>query len=414
MATEQTDKTHGRNDVIEVYTLGGFSIRYHGNVLSENTGRTKKVWALIELLLANSGSDVSQEKLMEALWADEDCDNPLNALKNLVYRARNQLKSLLNNGDPAVDFIKFERNTYAWNPDLPCRVDVDEFEKLIREASGADLPDEEKLRAYRKAASLYKGQFLPKSSFMDWVIVKDAYYSSLYNQCVVKLVSLLMRHKKFEEAVQVCERAVFFSPFEEEIHQLLLCAYSETGQQKKVVEHYKRISETFYNEFGVNLAPETVQLYKKLMKAMHNVEMDLMAIKNDLRETDKKNGAFFCDYDIFKNIYRLQARTMLRTGYPVHIGLITFTDLDGELPPAEVIRQVMTAFREHVVRKLRRGDVIAAYSSTQYVIMLPMATYENCKKVIHRLVMDFEKGISKMGIKVSTMLHEIEPVETDR
>lgn len=107
---------------------------------------------------------------------------------------------------------------------------------------------------------------------------------------------------------------------------------------------------------------------------MHNVEMDLAAIKEDLGEVSRLPGAFFCDYAIFKNIYRVNARVMARSGMPIHIGLITVTDNRGEVPDVNTIKRVMAELQALVVEHLRRGDTVAMYSSTQLVLMLPQTT----------------------------------------
>lgn len=403
-----------KNGVIQVQMLGGFAIRYGDKTLTESGGRTKKVWTLIEFLLANRGKDISQEKLIETLWADEECANPLNALKNLVYRARTTLKSLVDKGEKPVDFIKFERNTYAWNMQLACEVDAEHFEQLVREAEQSEITTQQRIDKYYEALGLYQGQFLPKSSFMDWVVVKDAFYSTLFNSCVSGLVKLLLQKNEYENAIRLCEYSNTINPYEEEIHQLLMVAYAKTGQQKKLTEHYQHVTELFYNEFGIGLLPETVSLYKSIVKVMHNVELDLIAIKDDLRETSENEGAFYCDYDIFKHIYRLQARSVRRTGYPAHIALITFTDLQGDIPKPEVIRQVMADFKKCITGSLRKGDVVSSYSSTQIVLMLPITTYEDGKKVINRVITNFEKTTVHLDIKISSVLSQVDPVESNR
>ena len=43
---------------------------------------------------------------------------------------------------------------------------------------------------------------------------------------------------------------------------------------------------------------------------VNSVEMDLNVIKSDLKEAVKTKGAFWCDYTIFKNIYRIHARSI--------------------------------------------------------------------------------------------------------
>lgn len=402
-------KTAAEDDTIKVQMLGGFSIRYRGNTITEGTGRAKKVWALIEFLLANRGKEIPQEKLIEALWSGEECDNPL---KNLVYRARNTLRQLCPEDENPVDFIKYERNTYRWNTELPCVVDTEEFEKYYRIAAHPDASVKEQVNASCQAIMLYQGQFLPKSSYMDWVVVKDAYFGTLFSNCVARLVDLIMQNSEYENVIRLCEYSISFNPYEEHIHRALLYAYSKTGQPKKVMEHYKYMTQAFYKEFGVSLSPETVKLYKNIVKVMHNIELDLMAIKEDLRETSKLEGAFYCDYDVFKNIYRLQARSILRTGHPVQIGLITFTDQEEDDFRPEVICQVMAEFKECIMPILRKGDVVSAYSSTQLVIMLPMTTYENGKKVFERIISNFEQKTKRMDIKINTVLNQVDPVET--
>ena len=82
----------------------------------------KFLWLLLEFLVANRLKDLSLEQITEAVWNDEEeSDNPANALKNLVYRARTILRELC--PKQAADYIVFSRNTYLWNRDLPCTVD---------------------------------------------------------------------------------------------------------------------------------------------------------------------------------------------------------------------------------------------------------------------------------------------------
>ena len=73
---------------IEIQMLGEFAITINGNTITNLKGRTKRVWMLIEYLIANRHSDISIEKLIDVLWGEDECGDPVNALKNLVYRAR--------------------------------------------------------------------------------------------------------------------------------------------------------------------------------------------------------------------------------------------------------------------------------------------------------------------------------------
>src|SRR5437763_816490 len=101
------------NKLIEISMFGGFAVKIDGKVLTDDTGRTKQLWILLEYLIANRRTDISQEKLIEILWDEEESENPVNALKNLIYRLRVMLSSF--SDDDNYDFIIFKRNIYSWN-----------------------------------------------------------------------------------------------------------------------------------------------------------------------------------------------------------------------------------------------------------------------------------------------------------
>lgn len=137
---------------------GEFSIRYGDRELAGNIGRSKKVWALVEYLLANRGKEIPLDRMMEELWPEEEYDNPFHILKNLVYRARMALKTLC--GEDDVEFISFEHNCYTWNMSIPCRVDAELFDAYWQKSKTAADPDE-KLEFARRAFEQYTGEFLP-------------------------------------------------------------------------------------------------------------------------------------------------------------------------------------------------------------------------------------------------------------
>ena len=108
---EQENKTVRKG--LQVKMFGEFSIRLGDRVLTDDVSRIKKVWILIEYLLVNRKSAVPQDKLIETLWNEEDSDNPVGALKNLVYRARSVLKTLDESIGP--ELIQYVTSAYAWN-----------------------------------------------------------------------------------------------------------------------------------------------------------------------------------------------------------------------------------------------------------------------------------------------------------
>ncbi len=60
-------KQDSRKDSFIIKMFGEFSIQYGSHIVTDDIGRVKKVWMLIEYLIANREKSISQEKLIEVL-----------------------------------------------------------------------------------------------------------------------------------------------------------------------------------------------------------------------------------------------------------------------------------------------------------------------------------------------------------
>ena len=57
-----------------------------------------------------------------------------------------------------------------------------------KEAQEAGLEEEAQIQKYLQAVDIYKGDFLPKSSFEEWVVPVSTYYHTLYLNAVHRLL----------------------------------------------------------------------------------------------------------------------------------------------------------------------------------------------------------------------------------
>lgn len=394
---------------IEVNMLGEFSITMNGHQLTNLKGRTKRVWMLIEYLLANRHKDISIQKLSEILWEEDKCSDPLNALKNLVYRARQLLKSISQNEN--AEYIQYIRNTYAWNNSYDCTIDIEQLVAFWKQGNDTSKSVEFRVKAFKSALALYRGEFLPKSSYSNWVVSMESYYSNIYNECVLRSCGLLIDLHQYDDVIRICEDALSFSPLEEPIHKILLFAYITTEQRNKALDHYNHVIDLFYKELGVDISDSMRPLYKELINSINQIETDLSVIKNDLQEVSSIAGAYFCDYDIFKSIYRVQARTIARSGRSSYIVLFTLSDLDGEVPERSVAKLATARLKSAILESLRKGDAVASYSSTQFIVMLPLNSYEEADKVTNRIVQKFRFRYRKDNIRITTRIKELDSVD---
>ncbi len=402
---KQESPSENETRSVRVCLLGGFQMEMAGTSVSDSLNRSSKMWNLLSYLIVHRERNVSQMELVESIWPEEERANPISALKTLLYRTRMLLVPIFGED---VEFVVSFRGGYSWNQKLSCRVDAEEFEDLCRQADSAGHSDEQRLALYRRALALYQGDFLPKLSSELWVVSLSAHYHSLYLQAVKNCGRLLLQNGLYPEMTDLCTRAVEIDSFDEEIHALLIQSYLRQGNLTAALAHYESATDFLYRNLGVKPSESLRALYREIMKERKNLETDLTVIQDGLREQEKEEGAFVCEYGFFKEAYRLEARRALRQGSCVHIALVTVSTPSGELPPLPRLNAVMDMLLDTIKSSLRKGDVISRYSGAQYVLLLPTASFEDGEIVMQRIVSAYYRRHRQKDITISYKLQQLD------
>lgn len=393
------------NPVVCVNMLGQFSISINEKSINAQSNQSKKPWSLLEYLITYRKREISSNELIDLIWGDEESSNPGGALKTLLFRSRKLLTPL---DYPSHELIIQHRGSYAWNPDITTIVDADQFEELC--ARGNDEVNErEQLNYFLRALDLYKGDFLPKSEWASWVIPLSTYYHSLYQQCAHKTIILLETNDDWTGVIDLCKKAITIEPFDEEFHYHLIYALYKNNDQHGALEHYAHTVNQFYNEFAITPSSRLKDLYKLIRDEKHGITTDLSIIQDSLREETHMNGAFYCEYSVFRDIYQLESRAIERTGDSIYLCLLTISDISGKMLKASVMAKAMMALGEAISGSLRRGDAYTRYSVSQYLILLPSASYENGESVLKRIGSNFRHRYSRKNLVLNYSLQAMEP-----
>ena len=390
---------------VSVGLLGGFRMEMGGAVLTDEANRSQKLWNVLSYLVVHRDRNVSQSEFIDVFWPEDDSSNPANALKTLLYRIRAMLEPIFGT---ELQPILSHRGSYSWNGAIECRVDANRFEELCRRAGDAALSPEEKTALYREALALYRGDFLPKLDNQLWVVPISAHYHAMYLSAVKDMAALLERAGEFEEMADVCIRAGAIDPLDEGIHVLIIRALLRQGKNAAALSHYEQATELLYRDLGVHPSKELRALYTGIMDMEQSLETDLGVIQKELRETADRPGAFVCEYGLFREIYRLEARRAKRSGTSVHVALVTVSLPDGGVPPLKVLNTTMDLLRRELAAGLRRGDVVSRFSGAQYVVLLPSANYEDSTMIMDRITSAFYRQHRRNFLKLSCKTRELE------
>lgn len=372
---------------LQVQMLGQFTLRYGDRTISDSDDRSRRVWSLLAYMLYNHGRSFAQEELIHLYWSNgEKSADPGNALKSIFHRIRTALDKL----QPGLGRLLIRRKAgrYFWNNVIPLSLDIEDFEAHFHAAETAE-DDDVRLAEYQAALALYAGDPLPRITDEIWTIPIVAYYHSLYTRAAAGAIELLEKQERTAEAVALCRRAIHIEPYQEDLYEHLMRGLLRTGDMKDAMSVYEEMSELLFAHFGVMPSETLRTLYRQATRTVNDRTLTMDEVCSQLAEPAPHGGAMVCEYDFFKILYRAEARSIARNGYSANICLLSVSGKDGEMLARRSLDPAMNNLQVLVQNNLRRGDVIARCSISQYIILLPQANYENSRMVADRLVSAF-------------------------
>ena len=370
---------------------------------------SSKVWALIEYLIFSGKEAIAFEELIELLWAeDEDVDNPLSALRILVHRTRAMLDTVI--PGLGAKLILLGNNAYIWNKSADnIWVDTMEFEKLHAEAQKADAL--RKIELLLSATGLYAGHFLQNRSSSQWVIVLDMYYHSKYLAICEELITLLESFGRTLEIIQLCKQALILEPFAEPLHIGLMKALINSNSQSLAIEHFNNLTTKLMNDLGVAPSEQLLEIYKYITRGRNLFETNIDAICEAMYETeeDETEGAYFIEYEPFKQVFQIKSRECVRTGQALQLALISVVPARGRKHNQRAQEVYVEKLRSVTQKCLRPGDIITIFSATQILVLLQSINYENSDSVLDRINQKMQETSPRSGYLLQGTHRVLEP-----
>ncbi len=387
--------------VLKIQTLGKLSFSY-GERQLVSTSRSKLIWNILAYLLCHRDEFVSTEELISIAWNQEKNDNPAGAMRTAIHRARSLLKDL----DPNADFLISKNGGYMWNPEIEMDVDIDRLDKLATAVNA----DPEDISSCLAALELYQGKFLPIQASEMWVMPIQTYYHNVYEWLLAQALPRLEKDGRTGDGIRICRQALAIDPYAEKTYQHLMRFLLTEGDRQEVVRIYEEMSKLLLSTFGILPDQESRSLYRQALESVKNTSVITPEdARNDLCEQGAITGALVCDYDFFRIMYQAQARTIVRSGQVIHTVLLTLKSRQKREVSEKSLSLAMDNLQRHMCRALRKGDVITRCSSSQFLVMLPSANYENSCKVCQRFIASFEKKYPHSPIYVDFYVQALDP-----
>ncbi|BDF59257.1 hypothetical protein CE91St36_20740 [Christensenellaceae bacterium] len=395
---------------LEIEMFGGFQVAYGGQVAVSRESRNSKVLMLFEYLLCNRSRMVSQDELIHVLLNDEECENPVGTLKNLVYRLRTRLEA------SGVDreCIGYRKGAYGFTGEMPCRIDIEEFAVLTEQAMTDEPGDKAVFATCMQAIGIYKTGFLPKTTGEPWVMGLAVRLQEQYCNCFRRAYHIAGRTGRYDGLVDQLSQAVSVYPYEEDLTLIYINSLYELNRVKEAVEAYEAVTARLFDDLGIGPSDQMRELFGRISGSRNEVNLSIADVRSEIREPEYENGAFYCNLEVFENLYRFVVRHMERSGQSVFLMLCTVTDLDGAKPEnGDKTKKVMDNVQKAIKESLRRGDAYTRYSPSQFLVMLMEIKQENCNIVADRLRYNFYKS-SKANNQMRFVCKSISAADMDQ
>jgi DNA-binding SARP family transcriptional activator len=386
------------NSKFIIQTLGRFDVIKNGSSLVMSSSGSKKLWELFKFMLTHRDRPFTPETLMDQLWVSESYSDPRSTLRRQMHRLRQSLAE--EDAGDQLNTIRFTNGYYKWNDNLELEIDIDLFERLIKQGDAYMVTAPQKaLDYYLEALSYYYGDYLPDCFDQHWVFPIRNHYRRLYLKTVLNAVILMKTNQRYDDIVTICQKAIQIDIYEESFHLHLMEALLIKGQQKQALQHYEYITGFYYHEMGLKPSVEMRALYKKLLQTNAPIVND-SNLCDDLEANVVLDNAFYCEPSVFRSIYELERRRSQRSDASFSIGVIDVTSISGYSQSQENLR--ILHLKQHLMEKLRKGDTFTLWSDTQFIVLLPGVDSILMEKVLVRILDTFPNNDA---IKITQVKH---------
>ncbi|MFM9419142.1 ATP-binding protein [Thermus scotoductus] len=247
-------------EAIELRLLGGFAVRVGGCEVAQAAFERRKAQSLLKLLSLQKGYRLHRDQVLEALWPTLSPPAALSQLYKAVHQARAALASA-GLGLPPEELLALKGEVLSLQAPGGVISDLEAFEAQARVAlaSGQITQLEQALASY--------DELLPADRYEDWTLERREALQELQVRLSLALGQARLTQGLLAEATEAFRTVLKLDPAHEEAHRGLMQIYALQGSRLQMDRQYHRCRQALAEELGVEPAPETEALYRRLLAA---------------------------------------------------------------------------------------------------------------------------------------------------
>lgn len=386
---------------ITVSMLGNLTVKVDSQRVVTAEDKVTKPWQLFCFLLLNRGKIVSSNTLLDVVWQGEELIDPANVLKNTIYSLRKELCG--GRVSPNETPVVFRNDGYCLNNHIKFIVDTDGFIEQCDKAMQMPADDTAaRIEALTAAYELYTGDFLAALDNEAWTVPYSRMLRSHFLEVADALCEMLEAGQNWQRVLTISSHASLVDPYNQTCALHMFRALQGLQMHRAIVTSYSKLSRFFAEELNIQLCDEIENIHAAAEARIDRIEQDMLTIQQDLIQLNQSQahikGAFYCNYETFRRMYLLLARTAQRSGENLALMLVNVQDHKARVPVLPQLSPAMNTLENVISSCLRRSDVFCRYTKSQYVVLLPTSSLENAEVVVERMKKSFTESVPKLQL----------------
>lgn len=247
---------------LEACFFGSFRLLANGRPLPGIRSEVNR--AMLACLLHNGPERIRRQKIIDGFWPDSSEDAARNCLNVAISSVRRFMKE---NIQPPPEIL-FRDNAYHLELPMPFSSDAARLLKLWERGQSLERAKrlDEALDTYRRACSLYTGDFLEGiSRNIEWVESTRSKLRETFLSILDRLSALFLEKSLFQEAEEACRRILEVDDCIESAHRQLMICYHKTKRRGLALRQYALCCQALRDKLGAAPFEETEELYRRIL-----------------------------------------------------------------------------------------------------------------------------------------------------
>ena len=207
--------------------------------------------------------------------------------------------------------------------------------------------------------------------------------------------------------IQYAQRGIAFDQLNEDFHYYHILGLIYDRQIRQAIEAYEKTRNLFLQELKMDVSSRTKELFKLLLSKDEVNFVKMSDLIMNLNENSPNDGAFFCEYEVFKRMYQNQIRAQVRSKELACLVILEVRSQNQDLDMSKAMEKLKRAINQ----TLRRSDVYSRINTLQFVLLLPCKTKDNGYTIVERIQRIFYKSISKDQVRLYSYMNVVENVD---